>query len=139
MAGHIKDGVAYGENTYHINSARVYLVGDSMGAIGGYALLSDCPTIFAAAMLRSGIGDPNTVDAWKNTPIRIFHGMLDHNVPYEAGVKMIDALTAANAKDAKLVSVETEGHNIQHIIHMAENYKWLGQQSRDLSEGSTAL
>ena len=111
----------------------MYLVGDSMGAIGGYTMLADCPTVFAGAMLRSGMGNPYTVEAWKDTPIRIFHGALDQNVPYESGVKMIGALTEAGAKDAVLVGVETEAHNIQHIIHTAENYEWLSRQSRVIS------
>lgn len=137
LDGYIRDGVSYEGNTYAVNADRVYLIGDSMGAIGSYAMLEDCPETFAAVMVRAGTGNPAGVAAWKNTPIRIFHGTIDTNVPYESSTKMIDALKAAGAADAERITVEYGSHDIRTVVYQTLDEQgnnvymgWLGRQNR---------
>ena len=137
MAGYMADGIAYGDSTYAVDGSRVYLIGESMGGIGAYAMLQDCPDTFAAVLVRAGIGDPNAVAAWKDTPIRIFHGDTDYNVRYESSVRMIEALNAAGAKDAQLITVEKGGHDVRKEMYRTLDEQgnnvyltWLSQQSR---------
>lgn len=130
MDQYIASGVTYQENVYRVNGNRVYLIGDSMGAIGAYAMLADCPTSFAAAMIRAGIGDPDKVPDWKDTPVRIVHGTNDTNIPYAGATIMINALTEAGAADAQLITVQDGPHDVRYAMYTQENFDWLAAQSR---------
>jgi len=125
MAQFIADGIDLSGSKYAVDMSRVYLIGDSMGAIGAYAMLVDCPYTFAGVTIRAGTGDPEMAYAWKDTPIRIFHGDQDFNVPYESSTWMINALKAYGAKDAERITVKDGGHDVRNIVY----------QSHDLSTG----
>lgn len=138
MSGYIAGGISYSSDTYKVDKNRVYLIGDSMGAIGAYAMLADCPNVFAAAMVRSGIGDPSKVSLWKDTPIRIFHGDQDTNVLYAGSTKMIEALTAAGAKDAERITVVGGAHEIRDTMYRTfedkEGGKFIAGETTAISE-----
>lgn len=137
MHDYITNGIPYLENTYRVNTKRIYLIGDSAGAMGAYTLLGECPSLFAAAIVRAGLGDPDAVSAWKDTPIRIFHGTADKTVTYEGSTKMIAALQNAGAKDAKLITIENGPHDIRYFAYQTLDKNgnnvylgWLSKQSR---------
>jgi dienelactone hydrolase len=141
LAGYVNRGIRYEKTRYTVDEDRLYLIGDSMGAIGAYAMLEDFPETFAAVMVRAGIGNPGGVDAWKDTPIRIFHGTVDTNVRYECSTRMIEALKAAGAKDAERISVEYGSHDIRDVVYQTKDEAghnvylgWLAQQSREHPE-----
>lgn len=138
MAEIIKNGVQLGDKTAAVDMKRVYLCGDSLGAMGAYAMLADCPTTFAGATIRAGLGDPDKVYLWKDTPVRIIHGDQDEAVPYEGSTVMIEALQAAGAKDAERVAVVGGGHNVMYVTYQTidesgENIymTWLTDQVRE--------
>ena len=138
MAEFICEGVRLGEKTAAVDVKRVYLCGDSMGAIGAYAMLADCPTTFAGATIRAGIGDPDKAYLWKDTPVRIIHGDQDQNVPYEASTVMIEALQAAGAKDAERITIVGGAHDVMHVTYQTFDSKgtnvyltWLTDQVRE--------
>jgi len=139
LGDYISNGVAYdGGTTYGVDASRVYLIGDSMGAIGSYAMLVDCPTTFAAAVIRAGMGDTTKVPLWKDTPVFIAHGTADANVPYARCEDMLAALEAAGAKDVQTFIVPDGPHDIRPQLYTlspdgGETYtvfNWLAQQSR---------
>lgn len=138
MAEFIKNGITLGEKTATVDVQRVYLCGDSMGAIGAYAMLADCPTTFAGVTIRAGIGDPDKAYLWKDTPVRILHGDQDANVPYEASTLMIEALQAAGAKDAERITVVGGVHDIMDVTYQTFDetgknvyMSWLAEQIRE--------
>lgn len=64
-----------------IDSARIYLVGQSMGGFGVWELLSRRPELFAAAIPVCGGGDPAQAPRMGNIPIWSFHGDADSVIP----------------------------------------------------------
>lgn len=80
---------------YPIDSARIYLIGLSMGAFGVWDLLCRLPERFAAAVPICGGADEQAVPAARAVPIWAFHGALDSVVPVERSQRAIDAVRAA--------------------------------------------
>ncbi len=131
MSEFLEKGISYKENTYKIDASRLYLAGHSMGGIGSFTMLRDCPDVFAAAIIGAGIGDPDTVDLWKDTPVRILHGTLDETVVYEAFEVMSAALE--DYPNAKTVSLKKADHNIKHEMYTNTNFSWMAKQKRDIT------
>ncbi len=129
MSDFLEKGVSYKENTYKIDVSRVYLAGHSQGAIGSFMMLKDCPDVFAAAIIGAGIGDPDSVDLWKDTPVRIFHGKQDFSVTYEAFEIMAEVLK--DYPNAELFPLENADHNIKTYMYTEENFSWMAKQDRD--------
>lgn len=137
IADFVEKGISYGENTYTVDGSRLYVVGHSQGGIGTYTILRDCPGVFAAAIIGAGIGDPESVDLWKDTPVRIFHGMLDFTVSYEACEIMAEALK--DYPNAEIFPLENADHNIKPYMYTAENFSWMAKQDRDKSESAPVI
>lgn len=133
MADFLKTGISYGKNTYNIDSSRLYVAGHSMGGIGTYTILRDCPGMFAAAIIGAGIGDPDSVDLWADTPVRIIHGTKDSTIPYKSTQVMAVALKEYPNVEIKLL--QGEGHTIKPFMYQGgggkDNLSWMAQQVRD--------
>ncbi len=106
-----------------------------MGGIGTYTILRDCPDIFAAAIIGAGIGDPDTVEAWKDTQVRVFHGKEDDVIPSKPSELMAEALQAANSRDAVFSLADGFGHDIEWLMYGPENdegksesLSWMAEQ-----------
>lgn len=85
------------ENTFPIDSTRIYVTGLSMGGYGTWDLLARFPQKFAAAVPICGGGDPETAGAFRHVPIWAFHGALDRVVAASQSRVMIRALQEAGA------------------------------------------
>ena len=145
MEGYLEKGISYGGNIYTVDASRLYLAGHSMGAIGSYTILRDCPDVFAAAVIGAGIGDPDSVDLWKSTPIRICHGTKDTTIPYKSTQVMAEALK--NYPNAEIVTLENGDHNIKPFIYgpnwdgsANDNFAWMASKDRDTNvfEGNSS-
>ena len=128
LESYIKNGISYGDNAYRIDRSRVYLAGHSMGAIGAYTALRDCPNVFAAAIVGAGIGDPETVDKWKNTYAHIIHGRYDNTIHYTATEEMQKALTE-NSK-VEIIPLDRE-HSIKPYMYTKEQFAWMAEKDFD--------
>lgn len=133
MADFLEEGISYGEDIYTIDASRLYVAGHSMGGVGTYTILRDCPDMFAAAIIGAGIGDPDSVESWKSTKVRILHGTGDKTIPYETTKVMAAALEGAS--NAEIIPLEGSGHNIQAYMYMikneegkSENLTWMSEQ-----------
>ncbi len=82
-----------------IDSGRIYLVGQSMGAFGVWDLLARRPDLFAAAIPVCGGGDPAQAGRMKKLPIWAFHGDADTVIRVERTRAMATALEAAGSRD----------------------------------------
>ena len=136
MEDYLEKGISYGDNVYTVDASRLYLAGHSMGAIGSYTILRDCPDVFAAAVIGAGIGDPDSVDLWKSTPVRICHGTKDTTIPYKSTEVMAEALK--NYPNVEIVTLDNGDHNIKPFIYGAnwdgsanENFAWMATKDRD--------
>jgi len=113
-----------------VDPDRIYITGLSMGGFGTWSILARKPQIFAAAIPICGAGDPETVDAFKHLPIRIFHGAADDVVPPAGSQLMFDALKKAGS-DAELTLYPGVGHNSwTQTYNNREIIRWLFAQTK---------
>jgi predicted peptidase len=82
---------------YTIDSDRIYITGFSMGAYGTFAMVSQNPDMFAAAIAISGDGDAHRASVMAKTKWRIFAGKKDEVVPSDKSEKMAAALKKSGA------------------------------------------
>ena len=136
METYLEKGISYGDKVYTLDESRLYLAGHSMGGIGSYTILRDCPDVFAAAVIGSGIGDPTSVDLWKSTPVRICHGTEDTTIPYKSTEVMAEALK--NYPNVEIVTLENGDHNIKPFIYgpnwdggANDNFAWMATKDRE--------
>ena len=93
-----------------VDSTRVYICGISMGGFGTWDALQRWPGKFAAAIAICGGGDPTYVDAMKDIPVYIFHGLLDGVVMPSRSMQMYNALKDVGNEEAILVTYPELGH-----------------------------
>jgi predicted peptidase len=87
------DLVEHLANTYPIDRTRIYIIGFSMGASAGWHALLRRPSLFAAAVLLSGIPpERSTAAQLAGTPILITHGNTDPENPFAPDRVMFAAL-----------------------------------------------
>jgi predicted peptidase len=117
-------------NTENIDTSRIYVTGNSMGAMGTWDILAREPKLFAAAVPMSGGGDTRTARTIKDVPVWDFHGSADTIVPVSASRDMIQALRDAGG-NPKYTEVAGGGHVIWDPIYNDEShtlYPWLFSQ-----------
>jgi len=64
-----------------IDTRRIYVVGDSMGAYGTWDIVARLPGFFAGAISSGGSGPKNKLDELRLTPFWAIHGEGDGTVP----------------------------------------------------------
>lgn len=94
----------------HVDRARLYLCGFSMGGYGTWDLLARRPGRFAAAVPVCGAGDPGRTAAIARSAIWAFHGDADGAVPVDGSRRMVEALEAAGAS-VRYTELAGVGHN----------------------------
>jgi predicted esterase len=119
---------------YRIDADRVYLVGNSMGGNGAWALAMHSPGRFAAIAPICGRGDPTTVGRLRDVPTWAFHGADDRIVPPEQSEEMIAALKRAGG-DARLTVYPGVGHDAWTPTYANPRfYRWLLNHRRSVRE-----
>lgn len=112
---------------YNVDPKRVYLTGLSMGGIESWIWGIQDPASFAAVVPVSATGDPSKVSPLKNTPVWVFHGDQDPNVPYKGDVAMVNALKA-DGGNVQLYTVVGGGHDIWDFVYGYQAlYTWMLQ------------
>lgn len=96
---------------FNIDAARIYVLGQSDGGYGTWNLVSQRPSLFAAAVPLCGGGDPATAKRLASMPLWVFHGRRDDVIPVTESRKMISAIQKAGGHPRY-----TEYPNIAHDI-----------------------
>jgi predicted peptidase len=96
---------------YKIDTARIYVIGLSMGGYGVWDIISRIPYKFAAAVPICGGGDENQANKLTNIPIWAFHGKKDKLVKVTRSRNMIKAIKQAGG-DPKYSEFENAGHGV---------------------------
>lgn len=105
------------QRTYSIDAGRVYVAGQSMGGYGAWALISEYPKMFAAAVPICGGGNESDAAKLVAVPVWAFHGELDRAVKVERSRSMIAAIRRAGGKPRY-----TEYEGADHVVwNMAFN------------------
>lgn len=71
------------QNTYRVDSKRIYIVGHSMGGIGTLDMIASHPDIFAAAISFCGTINPNRFTTDHEVPLMLFHNADDNIITVE--------------------------------------------------------
>ncbi len=118
------------QRTYSIDAARLYVAGQSMGGFGTFAIISEYPKTFAAAVPLCGGGDDAKVPRLVNTPIWVFHGAKDESVPVERSRKIVAAINQAGGH-AKYTEYSDADHLIWlRVVKEPELLQWLFGKQR---------
>jgi pimeloyl-ACP methyl ester carboxylesterase len=115
---------------YRVDADRVYLVGNSMGGAGTWALAARWPERFAAIAPICGRGDPASAGRLRGVPTWAFHGADDRVVPPEESERMVAALEEAGG-DARLTVYPGVGHDAWTPTYADPKfYEWLLRHRR---------
>ncbi len=118
------------QKTYGIDSARIYVAGQSMGGFGTFAIISEYPNMFAAGVALCGGGDPAKVSRLVKTPIWAFHSANDETVPVERSRTITAAIKKAGGQ-ARYTEYPDVDHLIwARVVKETELLPWLFAQRR---------
>lgn len=114
------------EETYRVDSSRIYLTGLSMGGYGTWHFATRAPDRFAAIAPICGGGVPYQMRWIKHLPAWAFHGDMDNAVPLEESTRLIEALKSLGNTEAKITIYPNVGHNSwSEAYNTPELYDWL--------------
>ncbi|MCL2298787.1 MAG: prolyl oligopeptidase family serine peptidase [Firmicutes bacterium] len=115
---------------YAIDPARIYVTGLSMGGFGTWAMLTDYPDYFAAAVPICG-GDPEAAPLFRHVPLWAFHGAKDTTVYPDATRGMVAALALAGARDLHYTEYPEAAHNSWDRAYREPGlFPWLFAQAK---------
>jgi predicted peptidase len=115
---------------FNADASRLYVMGVSMGGFAAWAMITEHPGAFAAAVPICGGGDTTKAAAIKDTPVWAFHGDQDDTVGVEYSRTMIDALKKAGGQP-KYTEFKGVGHNSwEPAFKEPELLNWLFRQQR---------
>ncbi len=118
------------ESMLRIDRDRVYLTGFSLGGLGTWQTAAAYPGTFAAIAPICGMSDLPDAPRLAGTPIWVFHGAQDVNVPVTESRKMIDALRKEGA-DARLTVYPDLAHDCWTMTYRDSRlYLWFLDHSR---------
>ncbi|PKP04701.1 MAG: phospholipase [Bacteroidetes bacterium HGW-Bacteroidetes-6] len=117
-------------SVYPVDSNRVYVTGLSMGGFGTWDAMQRRPGFFAASMPVCGGGDETQACAIIATPIKAFHGKLDHLVMPARTINMVNAVNQCGG-GAECVLFPNLGHLCwEQVYSNVENLRWMFAQKR---------
>ncbi len=117
-----------------VDSSRVYLTGYSRGTMASWYLLSQTPEKFAAAVVCSGAGDPDSAYRFKDVPVWLFMGDADPLVSYEDITGIVSAYEQAGGTQMRFTVCRGAGHVVGNWMHEEEELiDWLFSKSKNVS------
>ena len=120
------------QQTYSCDSNRIYVTGLSMGGYGTWNILEKHGDVFAAGIPICGGGNPYNAAAFKDIPIRIFHGTEDNTVPFSASQSMYNSIINAGGKKVKLIELPGVAHNAWDYAYTdRDTFCWMLAQNKE--------
>jgi len=83
---------------FNIDASRLYVAGQSMGGFGAWALVTEHPGMFAAAVPVCGGGNEARAKRAAAVPVWAFHGELDKAVSVERSRGMVAAIRRSGGR-----------------------------------------
>ncbi len=116
---------------FSVDPERIYLMGYSNGGCGVWDLLVRAPKMVAAAVVKSGAGDPAHIGVAKPVPVWVFHGAKDETVPVARAQDMVAALKKAGGHVFYTEYAQANHHDAAiKAHHEAELLPWIFAQRR---------
>ena len=122
--------VWWSRHRYPVDTNRLLVTGISLGGYGTWDLVCRYPGRFAAAIPVCGAGDPQQAEAAAKTPLWIFHGERDGNVPNKMDRAMVGRLWELDAP-VRYMEYPDSGHGIWGRVYSDDAVmKWFFKQAR---------
>ncbi len=119
------------EQTYAVDSSRIYVTGLSMGGFGTWALAAYAPERFAAIAPICGGGEKFWVRKLTHLPIWAFHGEKDSVVPPHRTTELVEQLKKLGG-NVKLTLYPGAGHDSWTATYdNPELYEWFLKQRNE--------
>lgn len=116
---------------YSCDKNRIYVTGLSMGGYATWDLLEHYGNIFAAGIPICGGGNQGNAVAFKDIPIRIYHGTADPTVSFSASKNMYNAIIGAGGKKVEIIQLDGVGHNAWDAAFSdRDTFCWLFAQDK---------
>ncbi|MDQ3798787.1 MAG: prolyl oligopeptidase family serine peptidase [Acidobacteriota bacterium] len=113
-----------------IDADRLYVAGQSLGGYGAWALITEYPEMFAAAIPLCGGGNAAKAKNLVNVSIWAFHGDEDKAVDVKESRKMIEAVRKAGG-NPKYTEYKGVGHAVwERAFAEPELLPWVFAQKR---------
>lgn len=114
----------------HVDKARLYITGLSMGGYGTWDAITRYPDMFAAAAPLCGGGDVESMTQCKSIPIWCFHGDQDRAVPVSQSRVLVAKLEEMGG-DIKYTEYAGVGHDCWTDTYSNDAFfEWLFKQRR---------
>jgi predicted peptidase len=121
--------IAEVRRAYAVDSAQVFLLGHSMGAIGTWHLAQKFPERWAALAPIAGLGDPSSVERFRHIPQIVVHGDADATVNV-AGSRAMVARAKALGATVEYIEVPGGSHTNIAVPNLARIFAFFAEQGR---------
>lgn len=123
------------QNEYSCDKNRIYVTGLSMGGYATWEILEHYGNVFAAGVPLCGFGNTNNGAAFKNIPIRIYHGTADPTVSYSSSQQMYNSIIAAGGTKVELFPLHGVLHDAWNYAYADRDlFNWLFSQNKAKGE-----
>jgi len=119
--------IAEVRRAYAVDSAQVFLLGHSMGAIGTWHLAQKFPERWAALAPIAGLGDPSSVERFRHIPQIVVHGDADATVNV-AGSRAMVARAKALGATVEYIEVPGGSHTNIAVPNLARIFAFFAEQ-----------
>ncbi len=119
------------QQDYSCDKNRIYVTGLSMGGYATWEILEHYGDIFAAGVPLCGFGNTDNGAAFKDIPIRIYHGTADPTVSFSSSQRMYDSIVAAGGQNVELFPLLDVKHDAWNYAYADRDlFAWLFAQNK---------
>ncbi len=127
------------QDVHPIDGKRLYVIGQSLGGMGVWDLVSKRPDMFAAGVAVCGSGNRERIAEARDVPLWAFHGAQDRTVPVQRSRELVAALEAVGG-NIRYTEYPDVGHNAwERAFADPELVDWLFAQSLHDREPGAAV
>lgn len=116
---------------YPIDTARIYVIGMSLGGYGTFDFVGTYPDKVAAAIALCGGGQTRMAEALSQVPLWVIHGRSDRAVPSSQSQKIVNAICDIDSARCYYTEIEKLGHSaLAESYNHSKLYEWLFKHRR---------
>jgi predicted esterase len=113
---------------YPIDTARIYVIGMSLGGYGTFDFVGTYPDKVAAAIALCGGGQTRMAEALSKVPMWVIHGRMDRDVPPSQSQRIVHAICVIDSTRCYYTEIEKLGHGaLAESYNHSKLYDWLFQ------------
>ena len=117
---------------YPIDTARIYVIGMSMGGYGTFDVVGTYPERFAAAIAMCGGGQVAMAGSLARVPLWVIHGAADRAVPSSQSRRIVNAIQATDGNICYYTEIPGLGHGaLAESYGHLKLYDWLLRHTTD--------